>query len=332
MLEAIPAHGQPLHSTIDQRSQGWVRGVGLAVAVGVTYLLVAWMSVHLLITHAYAFFWPAAGFASGILIALGPRARWCLAAGVLVAEVMLKAFSIYYDGLTSAFAFTLGNTAEPLIVAGLLERFVRADFSLGRLGHLFGLFAAASVGCAAVAIGYAIVLKHAFSMPMLTTWWNLARNDTISVILIAPLMIGLVAAARRPPPRSELIEGMVALVLLVATAGVLFSLSQELWDKLLLVVWLVPMLFWLAARAQPVFSAVGVFLVSMMAISMTIFGIGHFGDATQSIADRAAQAVSVSLFVGVCGLVLAALFAERRENEALLIRSNVLLKRERENK
>jgi signal transduction histidine kinase len=125
---------------------------------------------------------------------------------------------------------------------------------------------------------------------------------------------------------------MAALVLLVATAGGLFLLSNELWDRLLLVVWLIPMLFWLAARTRPVFSAVGVFLVSMMAISMTIFGIGHFGDATRSIADRSAQAVSVMLFVAVCGLVLAALFAERRENEALLFRSNTLLKRERENK
>jgi signal transduction histidine kinase len=125
---------------------------------------------------------------------------------------------------------------------------------------------------------------------------------------------------------------MVALVLLVATTGVLFLLSQELWDKLLLVVWLIPLLFWLAARTQPVFSAAGVFLVSMMTISMTIFGIGHFGNAAQPIADRSAQAVSVMLFVTVCGLVLAALFAERRENEAQLIRANMLLERERDNK
>jgi signal transduction histidine kinase len=160
----------------------------------------------------------------------------------------------------------------------------------------------------------------------------LAQNETIGVILIAPVIIGFVAAARRPPPRTELIEGMVALVLLVATTGVIFLLSQKLWDKLLLVVWLIPMLFWLAARTQPVFSAAGVFLVSMMTISMTIFGIGHFGNATQSITDRSAQAVSVMLFVAVCGLVLAALFAERRENEAQLVRANMLLERERDNK
>jgi signal transduction histidine kinase len=38
------------------------------------------------------------------------------------------------------------------------------------------------------------------------------------------------------------------------------------------------------------------------------------------------------LFVTFCALVLAALFAERRENEANLARSNTLLERERENK
>jgi integral membrane sensor domain MASE1 len=151
MFEAVSADGQLRHSNTDQRSKRWVPSVSLAVAVGVAYLLVAWMSIVLMITPVYSFFWPAAGVAAGVLIALGPRARWPVAAGVLVAEVMLKVLK--YEGFANAFASTLGNTAEPLIVAGLLERLVRANFRLGRLGHLFGFFAAVAIWSARKAWG-----------------------------------------------------------------------------------------------------------------------------------------------------------------------------------
>ncbi|MGB6810831.1 MAG: hypothetical protein WBE81_30260, partial [Pseudolabrys sp.] len=49
--------------------------IGLAVAVGLAYFLVAKFSVRLILQPAgVAVFWPAAGISSGILIALGPHA------------------------------------------------------------------------------------------------------------------------------------------------------------------------------------------------------------------------------------------------------------------
>ena len=71
-------------------------------------------------------------------------------------------------------------------------------------------------------------------------------------------------------------------------------------------------------------------MISMTIISTTIFGIGHFGDATQPIDDRSLQGTSVMLFLTISAIVLAALFAERRGNEARLARSNILLEREGE--
>src|SRR5215467_10138835 len=38
----------------------------------------------------------------------------------------------------------------------------------------------------------------------------------LGIITVAPLVIGLASALRKPPPRSELIEGTVALAALVA--------------------------------------------------------------------------------------------------------------------
>ena len=61
-------------------------------------------------------------------------------------------------------------------------------------------------------------------------------------------------------------------------------------------------------------------------------GIGHFGDATIAFTDRILQAQSAILFVALGAFVLAALFAESRDSEARLTRSNMMLERERDNK
>jgi hypothetical protein len=60
----------------------WVGSIGLAAALGLAYFLTAKFSVRLILEPAgVAVFWPAAGISSGILIALGPGARWPMSAG-----------------------------------------------------------------------------------------------------------------------------------------------------------------------------------------------------------------------------------------------------------
>jgi signal transduction histidine kinase len=92
------------------------------------------------------------------------------------------------------------------------------------------------------------------------------------------------------------------------------------------------MLLWLAARCRPVFAAAAVFLVSITVVSTAVFGVGHFGDASLSLAERVPQAQAVILFVALGAYILAALFAERRQNEGQLARANMMLQRERDNK
>jgi signal transduction histidine kinase len=92
------------------------------------------------------------------------------------------------------------------------------------------------------------------------------------------------------------------------------------------------MLFWLAARCRPIYSASGVFMVSLIIVCATIFGIGHFGDIELPIDARIAQSQAAILLVVVTALVMAALFAERRKSEAGLALANSRLERERDNK
>src|SRR5262245_5606336 len=109
-------------------------------------------------TAVYSLFWPAVGIASGVLIGLGPGARWPVAAGVFIANVIINLAR--YRGFANASAFIVGNTLEPLIVAGLVEHFAGPNFSLNRLRHLFVLLAAAIVGCGILAVGWAAVIHY----------------------------------------------------------------------------------------------------------------------------------------------------------------------------
>jgi signal transduction histidine kinase len=277
-----------------------------------------------------AVFWPAAGISSGVLIALGPRARWPVAAAVTAATVVIH--QLIADPLWAGIALGLSNAAEALIVAGLLEFYFGADFSIDRLRQVLGLLLTAIIGTAISAIGGAVTYRlfQGPSATMLTTWQHWFASDVIGIIIVAPLVIGLTAAIRQPPSRSELIEGTTALLALAVMTGIAISLPWQAWETVLPVALLFPMLLWVAARCRPVFAAAGAFLVSISVVVTAVFDVGHFGDPGVSYVDQQAQAAI--LFVAVGAYVLAALFAERRESERHLARANMLLERERDNK
>jgi len=329
MLEK-PLRGQRQRSAADDLARRWVNSIGLAVAVGLVYFLAARLSVGLLLPpEGVAVFWPAAGVSSGVLIALGARARWPVAAAVTAATVMIH--QLIGDPLWAGIALGFSNAVEALIVAGLLELYFGADFNIVRLRQVLGLLLAAIVGTAVSAIGGAATYKlfHPSAI-ILTTLQHWFASDVIGIIIVAPLVIGLTTAIRRPLPRGELIEGMMALLALAVMTGIAISLPWQAWETVLPVALLFPMLLWIVARCRPVFAAAAVFLVSITIVVTAVFDIGHFGDSAVSYADQQAQAAI--LFVAIGTYILAALFAERRESERHLARANMMLERERDNK
>ena len=236
--------------------------------------------------------------------------------------------------ISAATAFGLCNVAEALITAGLIEHYFRAGFSLDRLRCVIGLLLAAIAGTFISGGGASVAFKlfHSPTVPMLTTWQHWFASDAVGVITVAPLVIGLAAAVREPPPRSELIRGAGVLVALAVMTGIIISLPQEPWETVVPSALLFPMLLWLAARCRPVFATAGAFMVSLTVVWTTTFGIGHFGDISLPIDARILQAQAVILVVTLGASVLAALFAERRESEARLAHANMMLERERDNK
>jgi signal transduction histidine kinase len=319
--------------TADDLPWRWAGSIIVAAAVGLAYLLVAFLSYGLILeSEGLAVFWPASGIAPGLLIALGSRARWPVVGGVIVAVVANHL--IIANPLRVGIAFALSDAAETLIIAGLIERYFGSGFSLDRLRHVLGLFAAAVVGISVSGIGGVIAsaLLQPPTVPILTIWEHWVTSNTIGFIAVAPLLIGLAAALRQRPRSGELVEGAVALTTLAAMTGVIISLSQERWETVVPVAWLFPVLLWLAARCRPVFAAVAAFMVSAVIVWTTIFDIGHFGDPGLPIIARIQGAQASILVVALSAYILAALFAERKENEARLARSNMMLQRERSNK
>lgn len=333
MLEGPLAHGQRQRTVVGDLTWRGADGIGLAAAVGLAYFLAAWVSYRLsLQSEGLAVFWPASGVSSGLLIALGPRARWPVVSGVMAA-VVADHLSMA-DPIQVGLAFALSDAAETLIIAGLIERYFGAEFSLHRLRHVLGMLAAAVIGTCVSGIGgvVASVLLRPPTVPIPTIWEHWVASNTIGFIAVAPLLIGLAAALRQRPQGSELVEGAAALTTLAVMTGVIISLSQERWETVVPIAWLSPMLLWLAARCRPIFAAAGAFIVSITIVCTTVFGIGHFGDPSLSIDDRILGAQASILVVALSAYVLAALFAERRESEARLTSSNMMLARERSNK
>ena len=325
MPNGLLVHGHRRHFSVDDLTRRWVAGIGLAAAVGLGYFLAAAFSVRLVLKpEGVAVFWPAAGLSSGLLIVLR-RARWPVLAGVVGATVATHI--IISDPLWAGIALGLCNGAEALIAAGLIQYYFGSGFNLVQLRQILTLLAAAVAGTSVSGIGGAVTyrLMRGPPAPLLETWQHWFASDAIGIIAVAPLVIGLTAVVRRPSPRSEVIEGTLAIVALVVMTGLIIPLHHEPWDDLLPITWLFPILFWLAARCRPAFSAVGAFIVSMTIVWATVSGIGFFGDASFSITERVMGAQASILVVSLSAYILAALFAELRE-------SATSLRRERDNK
>jgi len=333
MPEGTWGYGQGKKSAAGDLARRWLVGIVLAIGIAVAYYLAGRLGVGLILKpEGVAVFWPAAGISSGVLIALGRWARWPVAAGVIAATVVVHL--AIDDPLWAGVALGVSNATEALITAGLIEHYFGADFTLDRLRQVIGLLSAAIIGTAISGIGGAVTyrLLSGPSAEMLTSWQHWFASDAIGIIIVAPLVIGIAAALREPPPPSELVEGAAALVVLALVTAIVIVLPPETWVTVLPIAALFPILLWVTARCRPVYAAASASLVCIAFVATAVFGVGHFGDTAIAFSDRILQAQSAILFVAVGTFVLAALFAESRDSEARLTRSNLMLERERDNK
>ncbi|MGC1949908.1 MAG: MASE1 domain-containing protein [Pseudolabrys sp.] len=309
-----------------QPRQQWVNWIGLAVLVGVAYFLAARLSLLLLTKpDGVAVFWPASGVAAGAMIALGSRARLPVAVGAAVATIVANLMGD--RTLLSAVVFALCNAGEALLTGWLIQRYFGANFGLDRLSHVLGLVTAAVVATAVSGIGgtAGFLYFHNSTAPILATWQHWFASDALGILTIAPLIIELASATREPPPRTELVEGTLGLTALVCISAFVIFLPQGHWGIVIPIAALFPLLLWLAARCRPIFAAAAAFIIAITLVCMTTFSIGYFGESSLSVDQRIMGAQASILAISLCALVLASLFAERRQHEAALFEGQARL-------
>ena len=300
-----------------------VGSIGLAIAVAITYFLAARLGLALLTQpDGVAVFWPAAGISSGILIAFGRPARLPVAAGVMAATI---AANLLGDrNIAGAIIFALCNAGEAMLIAWLIEYHFGSEFSLDSSRRVLGLFLATAVATAISGIGgtAGFIVFHGSAAPILTTWLNWFVSDAIGVVSVAPLVVGLARARHDLPQKSELVEGMLALVVLAIVSAIGLGSPVDYWFTILPLALLFPLLLWPAAHCRPVFAAAAAFIIALAIVWTITFGIGRLGDPSLRLADRVHAAEAALLAISACSLALAALFAERRRNEAAFKDSN----------
>lgn len=115
---------QHQRSTAD-RFRRQARSIVLALAVGCLFFLAAKLGLGLPSSSGFvAVFWPAMGFGVGVLIGLGPSARWPVLAAITVANFLANLSS--GDPPQIALATCLSEAVECLIPAILIERWFGA--------------------------------------------------------------------------------------------------------------------------------------------------------------------------------------------------------------
>jgi PAS domain S-box-containing protein len=303
-------------------------GVNVISTVGVAlaYFFAARLSLALLgPVDGVAVFWPAAGVASGILIALGSAARWTVVVGVVASTI--AANSLGDRNIWNSVSSAVANAGEAIIVAGLIHRFCGSPFELNELRRVLALFAATVVGTSLSGIAGTVgfVLFQGSAASPLVIWLHWFSSDALGTIVVAPLAIGLASLTRNLPPRREIAEGVLALAVVSLVCALLVFLPNEPWTAELAIGALCPLLLWIASRLRSAFTAVATFIIAITIVWTTIFAIGVFGDLQLSIEERVLGAQATILAISLGALVLAALFSERRFHESALLEREVRL-------
>jgi signal transduction histidine kinase/ActR/RegA family two-component response regulator len=303
-----------------------VSAVAGAAVVAILYFIAARLGLALLEkSDGVAVFWPAAGVASGTLIAFGSSARWPVIVAVMIATI--GANLLGDRNISSSIFFAGANAGEAALVAGLIHRVFDAPFELNNLPRVLGLFAATILGTAVSGIvgTFGFILFHPSMASAPTIWLHWFASDALGTIAIAPLVFGLVSLTRDLPAPREFAEGALVLAVLIVLCGLLVFLPTVSWTLELAVAAVCPLFVWSAARLRPAFTAAATFICAITIVWTTTLGIGPFGDPNLPIEQRILGAQAAILATSFGALVLASLFSERRLHEMTVLEREIKL-------
>lgn len=216
--------------------------------------------------------WPPNALLLAALLRTPPAARWRVwplyLSGCLAANVAANLW--FGDALWVALGFTACNALEVLAGAFLISRFIR-DTSTPELSIQQQLIGAALAGLLAPTLSAsagAWLIHTAYGADFSAVWPTWWVADAMGMLIIAPLALtatrsNITALLKTPA------ESITTLALVIMLGVLVFTQSM-----LPLVLLLLPALIWTAFRLGFFGCALAGVMVSLIAISLTVYGYG----------------------------------------------------------
>jgi signal transduction histidine kinase len=260
--------------------------------------------------------WPPSGIALAALLLLGMGHWPGITLGVVVGSLLTGA------PLPLALGLGLANTLEALVGAYLLQHWIGFHRSIDRIRDVVGLAACAAVSTAVSAsLGVALltIIGNESQAPFFTLWATWWVGNLLGVLVVTPFILTWVKFRVKKLQRSNWLEALTFIILLVSVTGYVFSTSQGtsvLHQALIYVIF--PFAIWAALRLHQVGAVTTVFVVSDIAIWGTVHGMGPFSQLPLN-----ESLILLQTFTGVVALTsltLVASASERRNAEQALNR------------
>jgi signal transduction histidine kinase len=278
----------------------------------VVYFIVGKLGLMLASLHASASpVWPPAGIALAALLLLGYRVWPAIFIGAFLVNVTTA------GSIATSFAIATGNTLEALAGAWLVNRFGDGMHVFDRPQGVFKFAVAAAAstiispvfGVTSLALaGFADWTNYG---AIWLTWW---LGDATGDLVFAPLVLLWSGASKRRWSKKEAVEVGALLVLLVFLSGVVFGGGFDVSSRNYPIAFICgPVVIWTAFRFSQRETAIGIFILSVIAMWGTLHGFGPFVKETENQSLLALQ--SWVAVLTITAMALSAGMAERRRIE-----------------
>ncbi|EMG38445.1 PAS domain S-box [Desulfocurvibacter africanus PCS] len=291
----------------------------LALLVGIGYFLGGQLGIALSFHPSHiATLWPPNAVVLTALLLTQPRAWWPYLAVVIPAELATDALAGI--GRATALGFAFANIIEVLTAALLLRRFVGLPFRLDSLRNvvLYLLCAAAIAPLAASPLG-AAAPTLGLGGSFFANWLRFFMGDALAQLAITPALLSWfwLASSKRKPSLFRAAEFVLAVTLLTVVTWFAFSYGERAYFGGVGFLFLpMPILLWIAMRMGVWGTSTATAIVSLMAITLAVNGVGPFTAQDPVWNILAIQIYIVCVFLPL--LLLTAITDEQRRTRAML--------------
>ncbi|MES2358817.1 MAG: PAS domain S-box protein [Gemmatimonadota bacterium] len=287
-----------------------VRKALVATLAALGYYAGARLGYRFAIPGGAVMLWPASGVMLGLMLSSERRDWPAILVGGLIGSVVSDTRSGY--GVVFAAGAAVANVGETLAATLLVTSRLRHRITLSSLRDVGVLvFGAVILSNAATAILGAIAMHQRFQSALLHAWFFWWIGDGLGMLIVAPVVITGVLAARHPRFRTR---SAVEAVLVFAALAVISQITLGpgySWATGSGPFATFPLLLWAGLRFGPFGAAAATLVVAAIATWNAALHLGPFAGSSLSVIDTAVQTYTYLAVTSLCALIPAAVVAER---------------------